>query len=184
MAYDSPALDPYRNRLSGLHRGEARDRWEVRYDPYRLNEVFIRDHHQQEWIRAEWTLAQQTAGPFSIDVLHAARQALRHRPDVQPRSAVALLGEVNRIQTELNDLSAKERSAARRQGATPPTLAALPSNVDPVGAVGPAAGRTTMPPAVVPLRRGRDGEPGGGEGDGPRRRIERILYDDPSEPVP
>ena len=193
LAYDSPALDPHRNRRSGLHRGEARDRWEVRYDPYRLNEVFVRDHEQQRWIRAPWTLAGQVAGPFSIDVLHAARQAVARRQPGQERSAVALLAEVNRICTQLTLDNAAERSAARRQPpalfpTTVPALSLAPdpaaemafkSSVDPAGAdaFGDAEGELELEPSdmPVPTVRGKTTVP---------PKIARILYDDPSPDPP
>ena len=178
LAYDSPALDPHRNRRSGLHRGEARDRWEVRYDPYRLNEVFVRDHEQQRWIRAPWTLADQTAGPFSVDVLQAARRAVARRQAGQERSAVALLAEVNRISTQLVLDNAAERSASRRQ-----SPASLPGTSEPLATV-PDIGMAVddNPPSAT---RADDDALHDVRGDGtaPPRKIGRVLYDESSPPT-
>jgi putative transposase len=57
LHYDCPALHPYRGVKSGLPL-PANDGWELRYDPYRLQSIFVRDHFRGEWIEAEWTLAR------------------------------------------------------------------------------------------------------------------------------
>nr|WP_256938720.1 Mu transposase C-terminal domain-containing protein [Rhodococcus qingshengii] len=51
--YDDRAFNPYRRQHSGVtaHNGA----WEVRYDPYDLSQVFVRNHHEGGWIRATWT---------------------------------------------------------------------------------------------------------------------------------
>jgi hypothetical protein len=56
LHYDSPELHPLRGVSSGLPE-PARGRWEIRYDPYRLQSIFLRDHKEGRWIEAEWTLA-------------------------------------------------------------------------------------------------------------------------------
>lgn len=183
LTYDCLGLDPCRNRRSGLHRGEARDRWEVRYDPYRLNEVYVRDHEQQRWIRAPWTLADQTAGPFSVDVLQAARRAVARRQAGQERSAVALLAEVNRISTQLVHDNAAERSASRRQ-----SPASLPGTIEPLATVpdirvadevDPPSSTWVADDDAVRNVRGDGTAPA----PAPAKKIGRILYDE-SSPAP
>ena len=62
LHYDSAELHPYRGVKSGLPLPAA-DRWEVRYDPYRLQSIFVRDHTRGVWIEAEWSLAKTGFGP-------------------------------------------------------------------------------------------------------------------------
>lgn len=110
LHYDSPALHAYRGVKSGLPL-PANDRWEVRYDPYRLQSIFVRDHLRGEWIEAEWSLAKQALAPFSLDVLRAARRAVERRGDTP--SGVDVLAEINRIQTG-GARTVKEKRAAKR----------------------------------------------------------------------
>jgi len=118
LHYDSPALHPYRSVKSGLPL-PANDGWEVRYDPYRLQSIFVRDHFRGEWIEAEWTLAKQTLAPFSLDVLRAARQALQSRADSP--TGFDILAEINRIQTG-GARTLKEQRAAKRDSVNKPTV--------------------------------------------------------------
>ncbi|WP_204807177.1 Mu transposase C-terminal domain-containing protein [Mycobacterium riyadhense] len=121
LHYDSPALHPYRGVKSGLPL-PANDRWEVRYDPYRLQSIFVRDHFRGEWIEAEWSLAKQALAPFSLDVLRAARQAIE-RPGDTP-SGVDVLAEINRIQTG-GARTVKEQRAAKRDSVNKPVVPPL-----------------------------------------------------------
>lgn len=118
LHYDSPALHPYRGVKSGLPL-PARDGWEVRYDPYRLQSIFVRDHFRSVWIEAEWTLAKQTLAPFSLDVLRAARQAMQSRSD--NATGFDLLAEINRIQAG-GARTIKEQRAAKRDSVNKPVV--------------------------------------------------------------
>jgi hypothetical protein len=118
LHYDSPELHEYRGISSGLPE-PARGRWEIRYDPYRMNAVFVRDAKRGRWIQADWTLAKQALAPFSLDVLNAARKAINNRD--QHGSGVDVLAEINRIQSGVN-VSSRERSAARRNATTTPVV--------------------------------------------------------------
>uniref|UniRef100_UPI003F58B171 Mu transposase C-terminal domain-containing protein n=1 Tax=Mycolicibacterium obuense TaxID=1807 RepID=UPI003F58B171 len=118
LHYDSPALHPYRGVKSGLPL-PANDGWEVRYDPYRLQSIFVRDHFRGVWIEAEWTLAKQTLAPFSLDVLRAARQAMRSRND--NATGFDLLSEINRIQAG-GARTVKEQRAAKRDSVNKPVV--------------------------------------------------------------
>ncbi|MCI4675799.1 Mu transposase C-terminal domain-containing protein [Candidatus Mycolicibacterium alkanivorans] len=121
LHYDSPALHPYRGVKSGLPL-PANDRWEVRYDPYRLQSIFLRDHFRGEWIEAEWSLAKQALAPFSLDVLRAARQAIERRGDTP--TGVDVLAEISRIQTG-GARTVKEQRAAKRDSVNKPVVPPL-----------------------------------------------------------
>jgi putative transposase len=121
LHYDSPALHPYRGVKSGLPL-PANDRWEVRYDPYRLQSIFVRDHFRSEWIEAEWSLAKQALAPFSLDVLRAARQAIERRGDTPTGADV--LAEISRIQTG-GARTVKEQRAAKRDSVNKPVVPPL-----------------------------------------------------------
>lgn len=125
LTYDSPALGPFRNVRSGIRSPEACDKWEVRYDPYRMNRVYLRNHEAGCWVEVAWTLEAQTLAPFGIDVLRAAQAAVARRADRPAATASALLSEINRIQSSLTAENRIERSA-RRRGTTQPPPAALP----------------------------------------------------------
>ncbi len=121
LHYDSPALHPYRGVKSGLPL-PANNRWEVRYDPYRLQSIFVRNHFRGEWIEAEWSLAKQALAPFSLDVLRAARQAIERRGDTP--TGVDVLAEISRIQTG-GARTVKEQRAAKRDSVNKPAVPPL-----------------------------------------------------------
>lgn len=117
LHYDNPALHEYRGVPSGLP-APANGRWEIRYDPYRLQSIHVRDHRKGVWIEAEWAMARQLAGPFSLDVLAAAKKALDSRSGSIP--GADLLAEINRILTV--PAGRAEARAARRASAAPSSV--------------------------------------------------------------
>lgn len=119
LIYDDADLHPLRGQKSGLG-GRAKDGWEVRYDPARMNMLFVRDHVRGRWIEAHWALDDKTLAPFSSAVLEAARKAVAKRDATVPQHNV--LEEIIRIQSGL-DVTGRERSAARRRST--PTVPAL-----------------------------------------------------------
>ncbi|MGV0594960.1 Mu transposase C-terminal domain-containing protein [Mycolicibacterium porcinum] len=123
LQYDSVELHEYRGMPSGLPE-PASDRWEIRFDPYRMNTIFVRDHRRGRWIHADWTMTKQTLAPFSLDVLNAARKAAAQRGHHD--AGVHVLSEINRIQTG-SATTTRERRAAQRNAATAPAVPALPS---------------------------------------------------------
>jgi putative transposase len=75
--YDSGELNPYRRQHSGA---EARNgRWEVRYDPYDISRVWIRNHHHGGWLSAVWTHLRTAPMPFGEQAWNHARQLLAAR---------------------------------------------------------------------------------------------------------
>lgn len=116
LTYDAESLHEYRGVPSGLP-SPANGRWEIRYDPYRLRSIYVRDHRKGRWIEADWTLARQLVGPFSLDVLTAAKKAIGRRGQVP---GIELLANVNRIMTA--PAGRAERQAAGRAAATVPAV--------------------------------------------------------------
>jgi putative transposase len=154
LHYDSAELHPYRGVKSGL-RLPAGDRWEVRYDPYRLQSIFVRDHTRRVWIEAEWSLAKRTLAPFSLDVLRAARHAAQHRGDTA--AGVDVLAEIHRIQTGRAN-TIKEQQAAKRDSVSTPVIPPPPIIAE------PDTEATTHRPAPAPRS--------------PRRRAARRIDDE------
>ena len=75
--YDSGELNPYRRQHSGI---EARGgRWEVRYDPYDISRVWVRNHHHGGWLTATWTHLRTAPVPFGEQAWNHARQLLAAR---------------------------------------------------------------------------------------------------------
>ena len=75
--YDGGELNPYRRQHSGI---EARSgRWEVRYDPYDISRVWIRNHHHGGWLTATWKHLRTVPVPFGEQAWNHARQLLAAR---------------------------------------------------------------------------------------------------------
>ncbi|GAT02584.1 integrase family protein [Mycolicibacterium fortuitum subsp. acetamidolyticum] len=126
LHYDDPALHPYRGVKSGLPL-PANGGWEVRYDPYRLQSIYVHDHFRGEWIEAEWSLAKQSLAPFSLDVLRAARKAVQKRGESP--GGVDVLAEISRIQTG-GARTVKEQRAAKRDSVNKPVVPPLSPTVE------------------------------------------------------
>ena len=70
--YDCDELNPLRRQKSGIN--QHKDRWEIRYDPYDIRLVWLRNHHHDAWITVPWRLLSRTATPFGeLAWDHAAR---------------------------------------------------------------------------------------------------------------
>jgi putative transposase len=163
LHYDSADLHPYRGVKSGLP-PPAAGRWEIRYDPYRLQSIFVRDHTRGGWIEAEWSLAKRTLAPFSLDVLRAARTAVARRSDTVP--GIDVLAEINRIQTG-GATTVKEKKAATRDSVNTPVVPALAVVAEPHASVESATSAELA--AVTPEPRS------------PRRRAARRIDDGDEE---
>ena len=75
--YDSGELNPYRRQHSGI---EAKNgRWEVRYDPYDISRIWIRNHHHGGWLSATWKHLRTAPAPFGEQAWNHARQLLAAR---------------------------------------------------------------------------------------------------------
>lgn len=127
LHYDNPGFHPYRGVPSGLP-SPADGRWEVRYDPYRLQSIYVRDHKKGQWIEAKWTLSKHLVGPFSRDVLAAAKKAIDRRGETV--AGRDLLAEINRILTAPTGRA--ERQATQRTHTTPSAVPEQEAGPDPI----------------------------------------------------
>jgi hypothetical protein len=75
--YDGGELNPYRRQPSGI---EAKNgRWEIRYDPYDISRVWVRNHHHGGWLTATWTHLRTAPVPFGEQAWTHARKLLAAR---------------------------------------------------------------------------------------------------------
>ena len=72
--YDSPALNPYRRQSSGV--AARRGLWEIRYDPYDISRIWVRNHHDQGFLEATWTHLRTAPAPFGELTWTRAREIL------------------------------------------------------------------------------------------------------------
>ena len=75
--YDSPALNPYRRQSSGV--AARRGLWEIRYDPYDISRIWVRNHHDQGFLEATWTHLRTAPAPFGELTWARAREILASR---------------------------------------------------------------------------------------------------------
>ena len=75
--YDSGELNPYRRQHSGIDAQNGR--WEVRYDPYDISRIWIRNHHHGGWLTATWKHLRTAPVPFGEQAWTHARQLLAAR---------------------------------------------------------------------------------------------------------
>ncbi|MEV0466637.1 Mu transposase C-terminal domain-containing protein [Nocardia tengchongensis] len=82
LVYDSPRLTELRMRRAQSTNHAAGGKWNVRYDPNNLLQVWVRNDrpgrepHEEQWIECRWVLANQVTMPFGLDVLDAVRAGL------------------------------------------------------------------------------------------------------------
>lgn len=82
LIYDAEALHTLRGRSSSLT-GEARGRWEVRWDPVDVTRIWVRDHIAKRWLEATWALGRLVETPISsVDLRRAQRIVTAERPRV------------------------------------------------------------------------------------------------------
>ena len=151
--YTAEELHRLAGRQSGLA-GRAAGKWEVRYDPYRMSRIWVRDNIDGVWIEARWNVRDRVP-EFSLDTLQAAVAALGN-PDTP--AGKDILEHIYRIQTK-GAMTNKERNAARRDLAASPVDPALPGTpapTMPIPATPPDAEGPPEPAKPVPLfERGR-----------------------------
>jgi hypothetical protein len=75
--YDSAALNPYRRQSSGV--AARRGLWEIRYDPYDISRIWVRNHHDRGFLEATWTHLRTAPVPFGELTWGHARQILASR---------------------------------------------------------------------------------------------------------
>lgn len=161
LHYTAPELADYRGMSSGLP-APASGKWEIRYDPHRMNRIWVRDHVKGRWIEASWVMNAQVSAPFSQDVLAAAKRVLS-RTDNQ-LAGKDVVEQINRILT--TPATTKERSASRRARTTEASVPAAPAEV----AIRPSRD------APAPLRTVADEQPL--PSPPPPRRVARRVDED------
>ncbi|APE10925.1 DDE-type integrase/transposase/recombinase [Rhodococcus ruber] len=132
--YDDRALNPYRRQHSGVTaRGGL---WEIRYDPYDLTQVFIRNHHDGGWIRAAWTHLPMVSAPFADFTWRHARQLVADtapgEEEVETATARALADLLDRAGAgpDTGTQTTADRKIVARTHAATPARSAVPP-VDP-----------------------------------------------------
>lgn len=175
---DSPRFHDLRRTKSP--NTKQKGKWEVRYDPNNLMQVWVRDMavvfdergrevvRDGGWIECPWKNAQSVTTPFGIDVLHAVMAELGKKESNDQRVLEraeqihrALMGgptPAPRRPPTRAELSAGRANAARQELCTgPPTdateaeLPAAPS-IDPPPSAPPASEPTTTRARVEPMR--------------------------------
>jgi hypothetical protein len=159
--YDSGELNPYRRQHSGI---EAKTgRWEVRYDPYDISRVWIRNHHHGGWLSATWKHLRTAPVPFGEQAWNHARQLLAARgsdPATEAEIAAAAADRLDRAgqgpgpdgpaapqqdQPAARTRSPRSRRVAGRAAATAAPQWPRPADGDEDSA-GPANGQDGQPP--------------------------------------
>ncbi|WP_414119773.1 Mu transposase C-terminal domain-containing protein [Corynebacterium nuruki] len=125
LHYSAPELAEYRGMSSGLP-APASGKWEIRYDPHRMNRIWVRDHVKGRWIEATWVMNAQVAAPFSRDVLAAAKRVLSRTDNRLAGNDVA--EQINRILT--TPTTAKERNVSKRARTAQPSVPDNPTAAD------------------------------------------------------
>ncbi|SFO76237.1 Mu transposase, C-terminal [Actinomadura madurae] len=60
--YDSEELQPFRRQDSGMQTNKGL--WEIRYDPYDVSRIWVRNHWHGGWITVPWTHLDTAVAPF------------------------------------------------------------------------------------------------------------------------
>ncbi|GGM03893.1 transposase [Streptomyces fumigatiscleroticus] len=113
--YDARELGPYRRQPSGA-RPDGR-LWEVRYDPYDIYRIWVRNHRGTGWITATWRHLRTSPVPMGELVFNRAHQVLTERTGRKPQEH-----EVAHAASELLDRAAagpEEPTTPRRRSRSP-----------------------------------------------------------------
>jgi hypothetical protein len=114
--YDSAALNPYRRQSSGM--AARRGLWEIRYDPYDISRIWVRNHHDQGFLEATWTHLRTAPAPFGELAWARAREILAARgsdPVTEAEIAAAAADLLDRAGTgPSGQAPAKQQQAAGR----------------------------------------------------------------------
>ena len=120
--YDDQALNPLRHQRSGVR--HRRDLWEIRFDPYDVSRVWVRDHWRGGWITLLWRQLHRVAAPFGELAWDHTRRARPGATEEELADAVADLLERARHGPAgadgLAGLSRRDRRVAARTKASPP----------------------------------------------------------------
>ena len=152
--YDSPELNPFRQQPSGVK--EHNGRWEVRYDPYDVSRIWVRDHRNGGWITVFWTQLHRVAAPFGELAWDHARSSQPGATEAELADAVAgLLQRASQGpagpdgETGPEKLTRRDRRVAARTRAAQP----LPIPGAPGDGAGPEPSQGTAPKTTPTHRR-------------------------------
>ena len=95
--------------------------WEIRWDPYDVGRVWIKNHHDGGWITAYWRQLHASPQPFGEDAWERGRQIVAARGDTSPseetiKEAVDAL--LTRASSGKPKPSKRDRRVAARNKAT------------------------------------------------------------------
>jgi len=167
--YDSAALNPYRRQSSGV--AARKGLWEIRYDPYDISRIWVRNHHGQGFIEVTWTHLRTAPAPFGELTWSHARQVLASRgsdPVTEAEIAAAAADLLDRAGGgPARQAPAKQHHAAAGRTSSPRSRPGAPRPPPPRS--GPA------PPARTAVTRTSPARPvtGTGSRPGPRPRPRR-----------
>ena len=114
--YDGRELNPLRMQHSGVN--ARKGLWEVRYDPYDISRVWVRDHWNGGWITVFWTQLHRVAAPFGELAWDHVRKSLPGATEAELADAVDdLLARAGRGP---GDGSRRDRRVAARARAVRP----------------------------------------------------------------
>ena len=134
--YDDEALNPLRLQRSGVK--DRKDLWEIRYDPYDVTRIWVRDHWRGGWITLFWKQLHRVAAPFGELAWDHARRGLPGASEEELAAAIAgLLERANHGPAEDSGkdaakLSRKDRRVAAGTKASP-AAASIESGPAPAG---------------------------------------------------
>ena len=118
--YDDKALVPLRGQRSGVT--AKKDLWEVRYDPYDITRVWVRNHWDGGWIQVPWKHLRSTPVPFGEMAWQHARRVLAERGQDTATEAEIAQAAVDLLDTAEqgppDKATKKDRKVAGRTRAT------------------------------------------------------------------
>ncbi|AIY00234.1 hypothetical protein ART_0635 [Arthrobacter sp. PAMC 25486] len=107
--YDTEELNPYRGQKSGMK--ALNGLWEVKYDPYDIACVWIRNPQDGGWITAYWRQLSSGAQPFGDDIWNYARQVVAERGITTPSESEVKTA----VEAILDKASPPAKPAARQR---------------------------------------------------------------------
>lgn len=167
LVYDNDSPRFHQMRRTKSLNTKQKGKWEVRYDPNNLMQIWVRDEaltfdpqgerkvQDNGWIECRWVLAKHATIPFGMDILKAVRRDLGKNPsnkDVLKRAE-----QIHRqllagpSEPELRPLSRAEASAGRANLARQELCATPPAELAQQGEKDEIPIEFVAPPAAGPV---------------------------------
>lgn len=109
--YNGASLNPYRN-MTSAHKGKAKGRWAIHYDPDDITRAYFRDPKTRAWHPLMWEHAPSLEMPLSEDALQFARK-LAASKHTYPDDRLAVADLLERWHLGLGSTLAERRMALR-----------------------------------------------------------------------